>query len=172
MSVNIKTSLICYDDHRGFTEDIRKQFIDTERYIVNSYPSREEFVKQLHAMRGDHKCKIAILGVHDTKDHFELIDKLTIEIKRIDARTGLILICPPDKMDDIRKSVKFNIDAFIPKNSNTILRVDNIVKKLISEYNIGIFRKRRNFSFFMFLAFMLLSLFLVVIAFFRYPQYF
>ncbi len=172
MSGNIKTSLICYDDHRGFTEDIRKQFTDTDRYIVSSFPSRDDFIKQLRAMKGDHRCKISILGVHDTKEHFEMIDKLTIEIKRIDPRTGLILICPPDKIDDIRRSVKFNIDAFIPKNSNTILRIHNIVKKLISEYNIGIFRHRRNFSFFMLLAFMLLSLLFVVIAFFRYPQYF
>ncbi len=42
-----------------------------------------------------------------------------MEIKKIDHRTGLILIGPPDKMEEIKKTVKFNIDAYIPKNANS-----------------------------------------------------
>ena len=75
-----------------------------------------------------------------------------MEIKKIDHRTGLILIGPPDKMEEIKKTVKFNIDAFIPKNANSILRIHNTVKKLISEHSIGIFRKRRNISLYVLLV--------------------
>ena len=116
----------------------------------------------------DHNfCKVAILGLHDTKDQFEMIDQLTMEIKRIDPRTGLILLGPPDKMEEIKKTVKFNIDAYIPKNANSILRIHNIVKKLISEHNIGIFRKRRNVSIYVLMGFILISAILIIIAFFK-----
>jgi len=68
--------------------------------------------------------------------------------------------------------MKFNIDAYIPKNANSILRIHNTVKKLISEHNIGIFRKRRNFSFYILLAFLLLSALLIIVAYFKLPEYF
>jgi hypothetical protein len=95
-----------------------------------------------------------------------------MEIKRIDPRTGLILLGPPDKMDEIKKTVKFNIDAYIPKNANSILRIHNTVKKLISEHSIGIFRKKRNFSFYILLGFILLSAILILFAYFKLPGYF
>src|SRR5665648_262149 len=116
MAKNIKTHLFCYDDHRGFTEDIRKRFTDPDRYIVASFQTREEFINQLEEVREHNFCKVAILGVHDTKDQIEMIEHLAMNIKRIDLRTGLILLGPPDKMDEIRKTVKFNVDAYIPKN--------------------------------------------------------
>jgi DNA-binding NarL/FixJ family response regulator len=172
MGKNIKTYLFCYDDHRGFSEDIRKRFPDTSRYTVVSFPTRDEFINDLEAEREHNVCKVAILGVHDTKDHFEMIDKLTMEIKRIDPLTGLILICPSDRIEEIKKTIKFNIDAYIPKNSNSILRIHNTVKKFISEHSIGIFRKRRNFSFYVLLSALLLSALLILIAYFKLPEYF
>ncbi|MGA2407726.1 MAG: hypothetical protein ABSF81_13395 [Bacteroidales bacterium] len=172
MAKNIKTHLYCYDDHRGFTEDVRKRFTDTSRYTIESFPTREEFIKHIEEEKESNFCKVAILGLHDTKEQFEMIDQLTMEIKRIDRRTGLILLGPADKMEVIRKTVKFNIDAYIPKNANSILRIHNTVKKLISEHSIGIFRKRRNFSIYILLGFLLISALLILIAFFRLPHYF
>jgi hypothetical protein len=95
-----------------------------------------------------------------------------VEIKKIDPGTGLILLGPSDKMEVIKKTLKFNIDAYIPKNTNSILRIHNTVKKLISEHSIGIFRKKRNLSFYVLLGFLLISVILVIIAWFRFPQYF
>jgi DNA-binding NarL/FixJ family response regulator len=172
MAKNIKTHLFCYDDHRGFTEDVRKRFTDTARYTVISFPTREEFINYLEQEKEHNFCKVAILGAHDTKEQFEMIDQLTMEIKRIDPRTGLILLGPADKMEEIKKTVKFNIDAYIPNNANSVLRIHNTVKKLISEHSIGIFRKRRNFSLYVLMAFLLLSALLILVAFFKLPQYF
>src|ERR1035437_9630824 len=101
-----------------------------------------------------------------------MIDQLTMEIKRIDSKTGLILLGPPDKMDEIKKSVKFNIDAYIPKNTNSILRIHNAVKRLISQHSIGIFKRRRNLSLYILLTFLLVSALFLLFAFFRLPQYF
>ena len=172
MAKNTKTHLYCYDDHRGFSEDVRKRFADQSRYTVVSFQTREEFINQIVAEKENNFCKVAILGLHDTKEQFEMIDQLTVEIKKIDPRTGLILLGPPDKMEVIRKTLKFNIDAYIPKNANSILRIHNTVKKLISEHSIGIFRKKRNLSIYVLLGFLLLSVILILVAYFRLPQYF
>src|SRR5664279_3742904 len=136
MAKNIKTHIFCYDDHRGFSEDVRKKFNDISRYTVVSFQTREEFISRIEHEQEHSYCKIAILGLHDTVEQFEVIDQLTMEIKRIDPGTGLILVGPPDKMELIKKTVKFNIDAYIPKNANAILRIHNAVKKLISENGI------------------------------------
>jgi DNA-binding NarL/FixJ family response regulator len=172
MAKNVKTHLYCYDDHRGFSEDIRKRFSDRSRYTVESFQTREEFINLLAEEKEDNFCKVAILGLHDTKEQFEMIDQLTVEIKKIDPRTGLILLGPSDKMEVIKKTLKLNIDAYIPKNTNSILRIHNTVKKLISEHGIGIFRKKRNLSFYVLLGFLLISLILIIVAYFRFPQYF
>jgi hypothetical protein len=172
MAKNIKTHLFCYDDHRGFTEEVRKRFTDTDRYTVLSFQTREDFMKQFEKEKEHKFCKIAILGVHDTEEQWNMIEKFTADIKRTDYGTGLILIGSRDKLEEIKKSIKFNIDAYIPKNANSVLRIHNTVKKLISEHSIGIFRRRRNFSVYTVLGFLLLSLLLIAVAYFKFPQYF
>jgi len=172
MAKNLKTHIFCYDDHRGFSEEVRKRFSDLSRYIVLSFQTREELLNKLEKDKEQKFCKVAILGLHDTKEQFEMIDQLTMEIKRIDQATGLILLGPPDKMELIKKCVKFNIDAYIPKNSNSILRIHNAVKKLISEHGIAIFRKKSHISLYILVGFILLTIILIIVAFFRLPHYF
>jgi hypothetical protein len=172
MAKNITTHIFCYDDHRAFSEDVKKRFSDTSRYTVVSFPTREELIEHLEKVKEHSFCKIAILSLHDNKEHISMIDRMTVEIKNIDNRTGLILVGPPDRMDDIKKEVKYNIDAFIPKNSNSILRIHNTVKKLISEHNIVVFKKRRNISIYVLFTFILLSALLTLLAYFKFPRYF
>jgi hypothetical protein len=172
MAKNTKTHIFCFDDHRGFSDDVKKRFPDLTRYIVVSFQTRQEFIDHLEKGKENKFCKIAILGMHETKEQFDMIDKLTMEIKRIDPSTGIILFGPQDKMDEIKKTVKFNIDAYIPRNANSILRIHNMVKKLISEHGIVIYRRKRNISLYILLAFMLLSIILILISYFYFPEYF
>jgi DNA-binding NarL/FixJ family response regulator len=172
MSKNIKTHIYCYDDHRGFSEEVRKKFDDPLRYLVASFQTREELISRVEQSKVHNYCKVAILGLHDTMEQIEMIDKMTMEIKKIDPSMGLILIGPPDKMDVIKKTVKFNIDAYIPKNSNSILRIHNAVKMLISENGIAAFRKRSNISVYFLVGFLVLSIISLVVAYFRFPEYF
>ncbi|OFY60238.1 MAG: hypothetical protein A2V50_03860 [Bacteroidetes bacterium RBG_19FT_COMBO_42_10] len=166
------TYLICYDDHRNFTEDVKKRFSDTSRYVVVSFHTKQDFLSHFRKEAENSSCKVAIIGVPDAREQFESVDELTLEIKKTDPTTGLILLVPPDKMDDLKKTVRFNIDAYIPRNTNSILRIHNTVKKLFSEHNIGIFRKKRNFSLYVLLVFLLLTAILIIVAFFRFPEYF
>ena len=172
MPAKLLTTLLCYDDHRTFTEDVRKRFSDTTRYEVVSFHTKQDLLNQCNKESDNSSCKVAIIGVPDTKEQFQAIDEMTMEIKRIDPRTGLILLVTGDKMEDLKKVVRFNIDAYIPRNANTILRLHNTVKKIISEHSIGIFKKRRNLSLWFLFGFLILSALVLVIAYLRFPNYF
>jgi len=160
------------DEHRNFIEDIKKRFSDPTKYRIFSSGSNPDFLKIFNNERECHNCKVAILTVNDSKEQSLLIENLTREIKKIDPASGLILVFSPENSEEIKKAIRFNIDAYIPKNDNTVLRLHNAVKKLISEYNLVIYRKRRNFSIYIFLAFLLFSGMLVLIACIRFPVYF
>jgi hypothetical protein len=166
------TYLFCYDDHKSFTEDLRKRFSDTRRYLIDSFQTKQEYTDHFRNEIKNRSCKVAIIVVPDAREQFEIIEGMTLEIKKIDPKTGLILIVPVDKMEDLKKVVRFNIDAYIPRNANTVLRIHNAVKKLISEHNIAIFRKQRNFTFYVLLVFLILSALLIIFAYIKLPEYF
>jgi DNA-binding NarL/FixJ family response regulator len=166
------TYLICYDDHRNFTEDIKKRFSDISRYQVVSFHNKQDLLSFCTKEAENNSCKVAVIGVPDAREQFGSVDELTQEIKNADPRTGLIMLVPPDKMDDLKKSVKFNIDAYIPRNANSVLRIHNTVKKLFSEYNISIFRRKRNLSIYILLIFVILAVILLIAARLKFPEYF
>jgi len=172
MSKSDKTYLFCYDDRRNFSEEVKKRFFDQSRYVVFAFHNIDDFVNQLTKEKEHGFCKVAILGLQDTKENYEVINHLTLEIKKIDISTGIILLGPADKLDEIKKAIRLNIDSYIPFNSNQVLRIHNTVKKLISEHSLAIFRKRRNFSFYFLLIFLAIAVLLVFVAYFRFPEYF
>lgn len=167
-----KTCIVCFDDHRSFTDDIRKRFSDNTRYTVVSFSNKSEFIGHFIKEKENNSCKVAIIGVPDALDDYEMIEKLTSEIKKTDPGTGIILLVNGEKMEALKKVVRINIDAYIPRNINAILRIHNTVKRLISEHNIITFRKRRNLAFYALLSFILLSVIALVISFFKAPHYF
>ncbi|HOX75727.1 MAG TPA: hypothetical protein PLB27_13490 [Bacteroidales bacterium] len=166
------THLVCYDDHRTFTEDVRKRFSDETKYRIESFHTREEFLNHFRKIAENKSCKVAIIVVPDSAEQQESVIKLPPEVIISDPATGIILIVPAARMEEVRKAVKFNIDAYIPKNTNAMLRIHNEVKKLISEYNINVYRKRRNISLSILLAFAIITVLAVIMAYFRFPGYF
>ena len=172
MPKNTKVHLFCYDDHRGFSGEVRKRFCDISRYTVLSFQTRNEFLDRVKAEKDHNFCKVAILGVHDSKEQIEIIYHLATELKSIDSLTGIILLGAPDKIEEIKKSIEFNVESYIPKNANSVLRIHNTVKRLISEHNIKLLKRRRNLSLFILTAFLLLSLLTILISYFKFPGYF
>jgi DNA-binding NarL/FixJ family response regulator len=166
------TYIICYDDHRVFTEDIRKRFSDPERYNVESFSNGQEFVSHLRKVSENKSCKVAIIGVPEAEEQFRSIKSLTEEVKRTDSSTGLVLLIKSEKMEALKRIMNKDIDAYIPRNANTILRVHNTVKRFISEHNISVYRRRRNLSVYILLAFLFLSAIAVLIAYMTMPEYF
>jgi DNA-binding NarL/FixJ family response regulator len=172
MPAKLLTTLICYDDHRSFTEDVRKRFSDATQYEVLSFHTKQDFLDQCNKESDNSSCKVAIIGVPDAKEQFQSIDEMTMEIKRIDQKTGLILLVPGDKMEDLKKVIRFNIDSYIPRNTNTVLRLHNAVKKIISEHSIVVYKKRRNISIWFLFGFLVFSAIVLLIAYLHFPKYF
>lgn len=166
------TYIICYDDHRSFTDEVKKRFSDNTRYTVESFHSSDDFVERMKRERESRSCRVAIIGVPDAAEHHAGISEMTSEIKKNDPLAGIILLSHADRLEDIKKAVRFNIDSYVPRNSNAVLRIHNTVKRIISERNISTFRKRRNFSLYVLMGFILLMVLLVIIARFRLPHYF
>jgi hypothetical protein len=172
MALNVKTYLYVVDDHRGFADDVKKKFTDASRYVLLTFQTPEDFLKSFQNEKENKCCRIAVIRLHDVKNEYEDIEHLAIEIKNSDPAAGIILICPPEKLEEIKQIIKFNIDAFIPLNSTAVLRLHNAVKKLISEHGIYIFRRRRNISLMILFAFIVLSVLVLLLAYFRLPLYF
>ncbi len=172
MTKVVKTYLFCYDNHRNFSDDVKKRFSDKSKYTVVTFHNKDDFLDHLNSQREHNFCKVAILGLQDDKENFETIDHLSGEIKKIDGSTGIILLCPHDKLDEIKKAIRINIESYIPRNANQVLRIHNTVKKLISEHSLMIYRRKRNFSFYFLLIFLAVVMLLAIVAYFKFPQYF
>ncbi len=146
MASHEKTYLYLLDEYMNLTGGIKKRFSDDTRYLVRSVSSQDDFIELLEKEKENRCCKIALIGAHGAADRLESLDKLAAAVKNIDRKTGLVLIVTVEKLEAVKKAVKFNIDAYIPTGANTILRVHNAVKKIMSEYSLTRLRKRRNFS--------------------------
>ncbi|MBN2632561.1 MAG: hypothetical protein JXR66_03330 [Bacteroidales bacterium] len=166
------TYIFCYDDHRSFTDEVKKRFSDSERYVVESYHNPDDFLENIKKERDGRSCRVAIIGVPDSFEQYDTIAQMTLEIKKADRSTGIILLVHQDKLHELKKAVVFNIEDYIPRNSNAVLRIHNNVKRLISEKNISIFRKRRNMSLYVLLGFAILIAILLLVARIKLPHYF
>jgi hypothetical protein len=80
MAKIIQTYLFCLDDHRSFSEDVKKRFADISKYIVSVAHNREEFLKILETSRDHSVCKVAMVVLHESKENFEMADHLIFDI--------------------------------------------------------------------------------------------
>jgi DNA-binding NarL/FixJ family response regulator len=172
MASPVKTYLFCFDDHRNFSEDVKKRFSDQSKYLVVTFHNREDFLKNLLMVKDSNQCKIAIITLQDSKENFEVTDNLIAEIKKIDVSTGIILLGNPGKIDEIKRTIRVNVDSYVPRNTNQVLRIHNTVKKLMSEHSLLIFRRRRNFSFYFLLVFLAIAFCALIVSYFKFPLYF
>ena len=78
MPKSVITYLFCFDDRRSFSEEVKKRFFDQSRYVVFAFHNIDDFVNQLTKEKDHDFCKVAILGLQDTKENFEVIDHLTL----------------------------------------------------------------------------------------------
>jgi len=168
----IKTHIICLDDHKTFSEDVRNRFSDTAKYIVQVTHNREDLMKAIINGNGPDVFSIIIMGLADSKENIEYSASIISEIKRYNPETAILLITPQDKTEDIRNNLKAYVDSYIARNANTILRIHNTVKKLVSEHNLHFYTRRRKLSAIILISFLAASLLFLLAARFLVPGYF
>ncbi len=171
MPFDKKTYIFILDDHRSFCEEIKGKFDDRDRYALSSYQNIEEFRQHITTGRDRHLCRIAILILNDNGDQTEVIKGLVDNIKSHDSSTGVIVVYKADKIEDIN-NVGLNADVLIPRNTNSLLRIHNAVKRHVSGHTIGIIKRKRNVALYLLLAFTVISLMIGTITAFLHPEYF
>jgi hypothetical protein len=165
------TYIYCLDDHRSFSDDVRKKFSDHDLYDVCSFQNTGDLREKLFSGKGRSMCRIVIIGLNDNDGQMSMVSDLVKEIKDHDAAIGVIILYSADKINEPGNSIS-NADAFVTKNSNMILRIHNAVKKHISEHTIRLLTKRRNLSILIISIFAVASAIAALLAYLRYPQYF
>jgi hypothetical protein len=152
-----QTFIFCLDDYRSFSEDLKKRFSDPNKYRFISSDSYSDIMMQFRNTGKRCACKVVVINIYESNDQSSKVEELTRDLRQINQATGLILVYSPEKSEEIKKTFVFNIDAYIPRNGNTIPRIHNAIKKIVSEYNFKASRKRFNLSLYVLIAFLILS---------------
>ncbi|HOW40569.1 MAG TPA: hypothetical protein PL123_08500 [Bacteroidales bacterium] len=166
-----KTHIICYDDFRWFSEDIKNNFGPAE-YTVSTFMNVDEFMQCLEKEKDPDFCRIAVLGAHDTTENFVMIGRLASEIKALNNSTGVVVIGTADKIEEIKKVIPAEGYFCMPKNSNMALRLLNIVKKHEGEYESIIYKRKRNSAVYSLIGLGSLVILLSVLAWIMLPKLF
>jgi hypothetical protein len=166
------TYLFCLDDKRSYSVEVKRRFNDTSRYMVFVSPSRHELLNLVTEYLPRPGFKIAILPYYNIPDQSEPVQVLASEIQRISPDLSIVLLVHGESPEEV--VVKSGIDAYswVPASNNSILRIHNSVKKLISEKSLEIRTRKRNIAFRLLVAFLLLAVIALVTARFRFPHYF
>jgi DNA-binding NarL/FixJ family response regulator len=167
-----KTYIFCLDDHKNFSEDVKKRFSDSTRYVVGIFHNRDELMKRLLSVSEFNWCKVAILGIHDSGENFETTSAIAADIRKSDKQTGIIILVPSEKSEAASRTFISGVNALIPRNSSMVLRIHNAVKKIISEHNLNIYKSRRNWSLYILASAVIIALAYALYAWFRHPEYF
>jgi hypothetical protein len=122
-----------------------------------TFSSKQELMGSFSREAGHAFCRVAVLSLYDDAGQGIIAEEAFRELSELDRDAGLVIIYPESRGEEVRKMKGINPDAFIPRNNNSILRLHNFVKKVMSERNLEISRKRRNLSIFVLLGFLALS---------------
>ncbi len=166
------TYLFCLDDKRSYSVEVKRRFNDASRYMVFVSQSRNELLNLVKEYIPRKGYKIAILPYYNLPDMSEPVQALAKEIQRISQGLSIVLLVHGDSPEETVQKSGIEAYSWVPASNNSILRIHNSVKKLISEKSLEVRTRRRKFAFRLFLAVLLVSLFGVVAAYLRFPQYF
>lgn len=166
------TYLFCLDDKRSYSVEVKRRFNDTSRYMVFVSQSRNELLKLVKEYILRKGYKIAILPYYNIPDLSEPIQVLASEIQRISQGLSIVLLVHGESPEETVQKSGISAYSWVPASDNSILRIHNSVKKLISEKSLEVRTRRRNFSFRLMIVIVLISIIGIVAAYLRLPQYF
>jgi len=166
------TYLFCLDDKQSYSVEVKRRFNDASRYMVFVSQSRNELLNLVKEYLLRPGYKIAILPYYNLSDMSEPVQALAAEIQRINPGLSIVLLVHGDSPEESVMKSGISAYSWVPASNNSILRIHNSVKKLISEKSLEIRTRRRNLAFKLFIFVIAVSAIAIVAAFFRFPQYF
>jgi hypothetical protein len=166
------TYLFCLDDKRSYSVEVKRRFNDADRYMVYVSQSRHELLNLVKEHLPRPGNKVAILPYYNTPDQSEPLKTLAADIQNVSPDLTIVLLVHGESPEE--SVLKSGIVAYswVPASNNSILRIHNSVKKLISEKSLEIRTRRKNIALKVLIAILILSGLVVIFAMYRFPDYF
>ena len=166
------TYLFCLDEKRNYSVEVKRRFNDTSRYGVLTSQSRHEFLNLVKEHRLSGALKVALLPYADTHDQNEPVKTIAADIRDVSPDIVIVLLVSGDSPEELMVKSGINPYAWVPATNNSVLRIHNLVKKLISEKNLTRKTKRMRWVLRLLIFFLIAGAGLILYCRFRFPQYF
>ncbi|MBE0676736.1 MAG: hypothetical protein IH591_18920 [Bacteroidales bacterium] len=166
------TYLFCLDEKRTYSVEVRRRFNDATRYEVLVSQSRHELLNLVRQHRTGRGYRVALLPFADTHDQNDPVRTIAAEIQEVSPDIILILLVTGDSPEELVAKSGIRPYSWVPATNNSVLRIHNSVKKLISEKNLALKTKRIRRVFRILVSFLFAGLLLLIYCRFRFPQYF
>ena len=150
----------------------KRRFNDSTRYEVLASQSRHEFLNMVKQYRSGSSTKVALLPFADTHDQNDPVKTIATEIQAVSEDIIIILLVSGDSPDELVAKSGINPYAWVTATNNSVLRIHNVVKKLISEKNLTMKTKRIRRTGRILVGVIIAALLFLVYSIFRFPQYF
>lgn len=166
------TYIYCHDEKRTFSVEVKKRFNDTDRYEVLVSSGRHELL----SLAGKHRLalgfRVALIPLSGAADQIDQVKNLIDELRAISPGIQIILIVSGESPEEIVARSGIRPYSWVPVSNNSVLRIHNSVKKLISEATLTKKTRRVKIAFRILMGFAVAALLLLVYARLRFPQYF
>jgi hypothetical protein len=166
------TYLFCLDEKKSYSVEVRRRFNDATRYEVLVSQSRHELLNLVKQYRQARGLKVALLPFADTSDQNEPVKTIAAEIEMVVPDIVIILLVSGEVPEELVAKSGINAYSWVPATNNSVLRIHNSVKKLISEENLTRKIKRKKRVLGVLMASVIAVLLLLLYSRFRFPQYF
>lgn len=166
------TYLFCLDEKKNYSVEVNRRFDDGTRYEVLVSQSRHEFLNIVKQHRSGSSTKVALLPFADTHDQNDPVKTIAADIRAVSPDIIIILLVSGESPDELVLKSGINPYAWVPATNNSVLRIHNVVKKLISEKTLTLKTTRIRRVGRILVGLIIAALLFLVYSVFRFPQYF
>lgn len=148
LKTKIDTSIFLVDHNIELTQAIHNSIDNPERYNIETFTSGEKFIEFLSKYKFSKQEVIIVFlgykyfdeGNNTLMNGVEILEKT----KSINKEIEVVMLTGEDEGSFGSYVMKSGAFAFIPKNENIHLRINNIIMGIISQKRLA--QKRYNFN--------------------------
>jgi DNA-binding NarL/FixJ family response regulator len=148
LKTKIDTNIYLVDHNPEFIIAINNSIDNPEKYNIESFTSGEKFISHLSSIKFIHKDIYIVFLGYKYFDEGNNITMNGVEIleatKKINRDVEVVMLTSEDEGSYGSYVMKSGAYAFIPKNENIHLRINNIVMGIISQKRLA--QKQRSFN--------------------------
>ena len=180
MALPQKTKASAYiyiiDELKHIYEDILEAYHKPEKYHIQAYTSEQRFFNDLE--QAPPPPSVPRILIYVAIRHLKAEDPLQDVLRFLEHLNTLspgfeVIVLTSQNIEGTDKRLQEQgVVALIPDNENAMLRIDNLIKGILSRHTIQIKRKAATRSITVTGIYLLLLLVFLIVARFLFPKYF